>query len=113
MANNRFVYKPTYALNNFKYNFSNQQDINNAVDEKTKKIIQQNQKKDIESNLYENYYKDLNDFINQGRMFPLNSDYHLNEESPINLRQYDRQIKKHPLFKSIKKQKNRKNKYFS
>ena len=116
MANNQFVYKPTYQINPFNPQYVLENEKN--VDPKTQKIRNQQNQKKMQEAVRANYYKDLNNFITQGRDANNVSRLYREDEDPFVLRQFDMQLPKNQFYsnvnKKIKKRKQIKsNKYFN
>ena len=116
MANNQFVYKPSYELKPFQSQFITNDE--NSNDSKTQKLKDQQKRRQLQTAIKANYFKDLDDFINQGRSRGNNTRVYREDETPFVLRQFDRQLPKNQFYsKMIKKikssKKMQKNKYFS
>lgn len=116
MANNQFVYKPSYELKPFQTQFISNEE--NSNDPKSQKLKEQQKKRQLQTAIRENYFKDLNDFINQGRTSGNNTRVYREDETPFVLRQFDRQLPKNQFYSKMSKktkttQKMQKNKYFN
>lgn len=98
MPINQFQYNTPYKLNLFnlkrqQQGYSSPESPNDYWENsKTQNITNSQKKKQLTSFLQANYYKDLNDFITQGRKYPSSNRYYREDETPFVFNQYKNKV---------------------